>query len=149
MLSLLLALAPLPACTSSSPASSDGGLDRSPPREASATDAPPVCPSAPPTPASPCALPASVECSFGDPCSFDRYQCENALWVEVIQDGAAPASCPDAAPSTGSTCSACGKSYRCVYEAACTTTTSICAGGHWLTGAAACDAAADATGGPG
>lgn len=91
-----------------------------------------------------CALPASFECSFGDPCSFDRYQCRNGTWAEVIEDGAAPETCPDAAPPTGSTCASCGKSYHCLYGGPCddggdAMTTSICSGGHWLTGTMVCD----------
>jgi len=147
-LSLVAALAPSTGCAGSGGAPPDAAIDTGHARDAS-RDTPPACPLENPSPGAACSLPASFDCSFGDPCSFTRWACRNAKWDEVIEDGAVPETCPDAAPSTGSTCASCGKSYRCVYEASCATTTSICSGGHWLTGASDCDGGADATGGPG
>jgi hypothetical protein len=142
--SLFVTFALLPACTSAGGGVPDAASDMAHSRDAE-PEASPVCPTSPPTPDASCALPASFECSFGDPCSFDRFECQDGAWAEVIKDGAAPETCPDAAPPTGSTCASCGKSFRCTYEAPCDDdgqmmTTSICAGGHWLTGTLACEA---------
>jgi hypothetical protein len=149
VLALLMALAPSSACAAASGAP-DAASD-APHAHDAPEAAPPACPLFLPTPGAPCALPPSFACSFGDPCSFDRFACHNGAWAEVIQDGAVPETCPEAAPSTGSTCASCGNSYRCVYDASCASTTSICSGGHWLTGTTPgdCGAATDSQGGPG
>jgi len=141
-----VALGPLVGCGHAGETGKDAGVR---PAETSDHDLVTTCPVAPPEPARPCDLPESVACSFGDPCHFDRYACSAGRWTETTRDGAAGESCPSEPPSTGSTCASCGTSFTCRYDAGCASgpasTTSICSGGHWLTGTGECsDAAGDA-----
>lgn len=74
------------------------------------------CPTAEPTSAAPCNLPAQTTCKYGDTCCPNVWGCSNGQWNQYDVDCGAPASCPDTPPTQGAACgNECSQWSPCAY----------------------------------